>query len=164
MASKTTVISPATDEHWMRIALDEAESAVAHGDIPVGCVVIGSDGVELARGRNLREFEGDPTAHAEVVTIRRAAQTRGHWRLDGCTLYVTLEPCVMCIGAIVNARISRLVYGAVDHKAGAVNSQYSIGHDGKLNHRVMLEEGVLYKESLEKIQGFFAKLRAQGKK
>lgn len=159
-----TVISPATDEHWMRIALEEADVAATHGDIPVGCVVIGSDGVELARGRNRRELDGDPTAHAEVVTIRRAAQTRRQWRLDGCTLYVTLEPCVMCIGAIVNARVLRLVYGAVDYKAGAVNSQYSIGHDGKLNHRLILEEGVLNKESLDKLQGFFANLRAQGKK
>src|SRR5262249_52610113 len=119
----------------MRAALDEARRAVAHGDVPVGAIVVGPDGDELGRGRNRRELDRDPTAHAELVAVRAAAEKRGQWRLDGCTLYATLEPCAMCAGALVNARLSRLVFGASDPKAGAVTSLFEIGRDQRLNHR-----------------------------
>ncbi len=146
----------------MRAALDEARRATEHGDVPVGCIVLGPDGRELARGRNLREHDGDPTAHAEIVAIRAAARARGLWRLDGCTLFVTLEPCAMCAGALVNARVSRLVFGAADPKAGAVVSLFHVGRDPRLNHRFEVEAGVLADESAALLRAFFERLRARG--
>jgi tRNA(adenine34) deaminase len=156
--------SPEMDDYWMRVALSEADHAVRHADVPVGCVVVHPNGTELGRGRNRRELENDPTAHAEVLALRSAAQHLENWRLDGATLYVTLEPCLMCLGAILNARISRLVYSAADPKAGAVDSCYAIGRDGKLAHRISIDTGVFERESQEKLRLFFSALRAQGKK
>ncbi|HEU4397520.1 MAG TPA: nucleoside deaminase, partial [Actinomycetota bacterium] len=104
------------DESWMRVALGEGRAALEHGDVPVGAVVVAADGIELGRGHNRREQTADPTAHAEMEALRAAASTLGHWRLDGCTLLVTLEPCAMCAGALVQARVGRLVFGADDPK------------------------------------------------
>jgi tRNA(adenine34) deaminase len=148
----------------MRIALEEADVAASHGDVPIGCVLVDADGSLLAKGRNRRELDQDPTAHAEIVALRIAAQKTRHWRLDRTTLYVTLEPCVMCAGALVNARVSRVVYAAFDQKAGGVDSRYSIGRDDKLNHRLMVDAGLFKQESIERLQRFFSDLRAQGKK
>lgn len=148
----------------MRIALEEADVAASHGDVPIGCVLVDADGSLLAKGRNRRELDQDPTAHAEIVALRIAAQKTGHWRLDRTTLYVTLEPCVMCAGALVNARVSRVVYATLDRKSGAIDSRYSIGHDDKLNHRLMVDAGLFNQESIERLQRFFSDLRAQGKK
>lgn len=151
------------DETWMRFALAEADRAAEAGDVPVGAVIVGDDGSLLAEGRNRREQEGDPTAHAEVDALRRAAHRLGHWRVEG-TLYVTLEPCVMCAGALVNARVKRVVYGALDPKAGATESLFSIGSDSRLNHRFEIRRGVLEDECVARLQAFFARLRALGKK
>lgn len=148
----------------MRLALEEADAAAEKGEVPIGCVVVSRDGVVLARGHNLRETDEDPTAHAEVVAIREAAKAIGSWRLEGATLYVTLEPCVMCTGAIVNSRIARVVYGAADPKAGACGSLYEIGADTRLNHRFPSEGGMLAEESALRLRAFFGKLRALGKK
>lgn len=127
----------------MRLALEEAVRAPETGDVPVGAVVLGPDGAVLGRGRNEREAHGDPTAHAEVLALRAAAQHLGGWRLTGCTLVVTLEPCTMCAGAIVLSRLDRLVYGAVDEKAGAVGSLWDVVRDRRLNHRPEVIAGVL---------------------
>ncbi|MBR7671788.1 tRNA adenosine(34) deaminase TadA [Streptomyces daliensis] len=139
----------------MRLALEEAERATGTGDVPVGAVVLGPDGGVLGRGRNEREATGDPTAHAEVVAIREAARARGEWRLTGCTLLVTLEPCTMCAGATVLARLDRVVYGAVDAKAGAVGSLWDVVRDRRLNHRPEVIHGVLAKESATLLTDFF---------
>jgi len=147
------------DEQWMRLALDEADLAAAAGDVPVGCVIVGPAGDELGRGHNRREADGDPTAHAEILALRQAAQKVGRWRLDGAVAYVTLEPCPMCAGALVNARIGRLVYGAADPKAGAVRSLFEIGTDRRLNHRFEVVGDVLGGECAAKLQAFFAVLR-----
>ena len=152
------------DDEAMRLALEDAERAAEHEDVPVGCVLLDPDGALLARGENRREVDEDPTAHAEIVAIRRAAARRGHWRLDDCTLVVTLEPCAMCAGAIVNARIRRLVFGASDDKAGAVTSHFGVGTDGRLNHRFEWTSGVLADECVEHLQRFFRRLRAEGQK
>jgi tRNA(adenine34) deaminase len=143
----------------MMLALDEARLALEHDDVPVGCVIVDADGTELARAHNARERDTDPTAHAELLALRAAAATRGSWRLDGTTLYVTLEPCAMCAGAMVLARIDRLVFGAVDPKAGAVASLYNIAQDDRLNHRVAVEQGVLAEESGALLKAFFKEKR-----
>lgn len=148
----------------MAVALEEASRAAAHADVPIGCVVVGEDGRELARGRNRREIDRDPTAHAEVVALRAAARALGSWRLDGATLFVTLEPCAMCAGALVNARVARVVYGALDPKAGAVDSLYTLTRDERLNHRVAVTGGVMAEASAERLRAFFRQLRAQGEK
>jgi tRNA(adenine34) deaminase len=153
----------ADDEAWMRLALEEADQAALAGDVPVGAVIVGEDGLLLAQGRNRREQDGDPTAHAEVDALRRAAVRLGHWRVQG-TLYVTLEPCVMCAGALVNARVRRVVYGALDPKAGATESLFCIGSDTRLNHRFEIQQGVLEEECVARLQAFFARLRSLGKK
>ncbi|MCL2448164.1 MAG: nucleoside deaminase [Polyangiaceae bacterium] len=145
----------------MRLALEEADQAAASGEVPVGCVVVGADGLELARGRNEREARGDPTAHAEVVAIRAAAQRVGGWRLEGATVYATLEPCAMCAGALVLARAARVVYGCADPKAGAVTTMFGIGRDLRLNHRFEVVEGVLREECAARLRDFFAALRAR---
>jgi tRNA(adenine34) deaminase len=152
------------DELWMRVALAEADAAALHGDVPVGAVVVDADGLELSREHNRREERGDPTAHAELLALRAAAARRSHWRLEGATLFVTLEPCAMCAGALVNARIARVVYGASDPKAGAVESLFAIGTDARLNHRFALAGGVLAVEGARRLSEFFAKLRAAGEK
>lgn len=152
------------DADWMQEALAEADAAAAKGEVPVGCVLVGPDGSELARGHNLRELTADPTAHAEIVAIRAASEKLRSWRLDGCTLYVTLEPCPMCAGALVNARVARVVYGCDDPKAGACASLFTIGVDGRLNHRFELTRGVLATEAADRLKRFFGALRALGKK
>ena len=139
-------------------ALDEARRAEAHGDVPVGAVVV-RDGHVIAARHNERELTGDPTAHAEVLALRDAAVAVGHWRLDDCDLYVTLEPCPMCAGAIVNSRIRRVVFGATDPKAGAVRSLYQVADDPRLNHRAEVEGGVLAGESAALLKTFFAARR-----
>ena len=155
---------PMDDARWMRVALDEAERAASHQDVPVGCVIVSADGSELARGRNRRELDQDPTAHAEIVALRAAARKIGHWRVEDATLFVTLEPCAMCAGALVSARVPRVVYGASDPKAGAVHSKYAIGMDGALNHRFDVTSGVRATESAALLRAFFARLRADGQK
>ncbi|HEX4700165.1 MAG TPA: nucleoside deaminase [Actinomycetes bacterium] len=139
----------------MRAALVEAEATLLTGDVPVGAVVVDPAGVVIGRGRNVREAENDPTGHAEVRALRAAAVTFGTWRLDGCSLVVTLEPCTMCAGALVLARVSRLVYGAVDPKAGAVGSLWDVVRDRRLNHRPEVVPGVLADESGELLRRFF---------
>ncbi|WP_240203206.1 tRNA adenosine(34) deaminase TadA [Streptomyces actuosus] len=140
----------------MRFALDEAGQAVRGGDVPVGAVVLAPDGTTvLATGHNEREATGDPTAHAEVLAIRRAAEAVGEWRLTGCTLVVTLEPCTMCAGAIVLSRVDRVVYGARDDKAGAAGSLWDVVRDRRLNHRPEVVEGVLADECASVLTDFF---------
>jgi tRNA(adenine34) deaminase len=149
-----------TDDEAMRLALDQAAAAIAHGDVPIGAVVV-RDGRVIAARHNERELTGDPTAHAEVLAIRDAAQVVGHWRLLDCTLYVTLEPCVMCAGALVNSRVGRVVFGATDPKAGAVVSLYEICGDQRLNHRPPVTAGVRADEAGALLRAFFAERRAQ---
>ena len=153
-----------SDERWMRVALAEADAATLHGDVPVGAVVIDADGQELARDHNRRELTADPTAHAELLALRTAAAHRGHWRLEGATLFVTLEPCAMCAGALINSRIARVVYGALDPKAGAIESLFTLGSDTRLNHRFVTTSGVLALEGARRLTEFFARLRAAGQK
>jgi len=140
----------------MRRALSVAEAAAETGDIPVGALVVSPAGEVLAEAPNARERDRDPTAHAEVLALRAAAAARGEWRLDGCTLVVTLEPCTMCAGALVLARVSRLVYGADDPKAGAVGSLWDVVRDRRLNSRPEVVGGVLAEESAALLRGFFA--------
>ena len=142
----------------MRDALGEARMALAHGDVPVGAVVV-HDGRIIASRHNEREKNGDPTAHAEVLALRDAAAQLGRWRLDDCTLYVTLEPCIMCAGALLNARIGRLVFGAADLKAGATSSLYNVCSDPRLNHNPPFQHGVLAGESAALLSEFFAERR-----
>jgi tRNA(adenine34) deaminase len=144
----------------MRLALDEARGALATGDVPIGAVVLDPSGEVVARGRNVREAEGDPTGHAEVVALRAAARALGEWRLTGCTLVVTLEPCTMCAGAAVLARVSRVVFGAYDDKAGAVGSLWDVVRDRRLNHRPEVVAGVLADESTALLEDFFAGQRS----
>ena len=140
-------------------ALALAAQAAAEGDVPVGAIVVDASGVVVGRGRNTRERDHDPTGHAEIVAIREAADALGAWRLEGCTLVVTLEPCVMCAGAIVAARLERLVFGAFDDKAGAVGSLWDIVRDRRLNHRPEVLSGVRAAESTVLLQEFFASHR-----
>ncbi|MBL8111563.1 MAG: nucleoside deaminase [Acidobacteria bacterium] len=142
----------------MRDGLRSARLATRHDDVPVGALVV-KDGVVIARGRNRREADSDPAAHAELLAMRRAARKLGSWRLDGCTLYVTLEPCAMCAGAIVLARVPRLVYGAKDPKAGFVGSLGDLCRDPRLNHRVDVTSGVLEAECGEVLREFFRERR-----
>lgn len=148
--------SMAGHEDAMRAALAEARLAFASHDVPVGAVLLDADGTVLSHARNERELLKDPTAHAEVVAIRRAAELRGDWRLTHTTLVVTLEPCVLCAGAILAARIPRLVFGAWDEKAGAVGSVYDVLRDRRLPHRVEVVTGVLADESAALLAEFFA--------
>jgi tRNA(adenine34) deaminase len=143
----------------MLAALAEARDALSTDDVPIGAVVVDAGGVVVGTGRNLREGEADPTGHAEVVALRAAARDRGEWRLDGCTLVVTLEPCTMCAGAAVLARVDRVVFGAWDPKAGAVGSLWDVVRDRRLNHRPEVVAGVLEPESAALLQEFFARQR-----
>jgi len=147
------------DEKWMGIALDLADVAAAAGEVPVGCVVVDRDSHELSRGRNGRESLSDPTAHAEIVAIRAAAAALGDWRLEGTTAYVTLEPCAMCAGAMVLARVDRVVFGCADPKAGAVTTMFGIGLDPRLNHRFAVTAGVRAEDCAQRLQRFFGALR-----
>jgi tRNA(adenine34) deaminase len=147
-----------TDDFFMEQALAEAWAAAAAGEVPVGAILV-EDGEVIARGHNLRETLSDPTAHAEVVVLRQAAEARGTWHLDNTTLYVTLEPCPMCAGALVLARVGRLVYGIADPKAGAAGSLMNLVQDERLNHRLEVTTGVLAGECAEVIRDFFRKRR-----
>jgi tRNA(adenine34) deaminase len=152
-------------ESWMREAIDLAAGAAAAGEVPIGCVVVHDpSGRVVGRGANRREADHDPTAHAEILAMREAGRTLGHWRLVDCTLVVTLEPCPMCAGAIVNARIPRIAYGCDDPKAGAVRTLYQLCTDARLNHRVEVTPGVLGEECAELLRAFFRAQRALGKK
>ncbi|WP_299529386.1 tRNA adenosine(34) deaminase TadA [uncultured Streptomyces sp.] len=139
----------------MRRALDEAARAARAGDVPVGAVLLGPDGSPVATGHNEREATGDPTAHAEVLALRRGAGALGHWRLTGCTLVVTLEPCTMCAGALVQSRVDRVVYGARDEKAGAAGSLWDVVRDRRLNHRPEVVGGVLEEACSAQLTAFF---------
>lgn len=144
----------------MEAALDEARAALEHADVPVGAVVARLDGGEvLGRGRNERELRNDPTAHAEMAALRAAASTVGSWRLDGCVMVVTLEPCAMCAGAAVNARLGMLAFGAPDPKAGACGSLYNLAADPRLNHEIPLVDGVRSGECAALLRDFFAARR-----
>jgi tRNA(adenine34) deaminase len=143
------------DAWAMGLALDEARRASLAGDVPVGAVVVGADGTVVGRGHNVREVAADPTGHAEIVALRTAADRLGRWRLDDCTLVVTLEPCLMCAGAIVLARIPRLVLGAWDPKAGACGSQFDVVRDRRLNHQVEVVGGVRADEAGWLLRAFF---------
>ena len=145
-------------DHWMCAALAEARAAGSEGEIPVGAVMVWQDQI-IGRGRNRKEALGDPTAHAEILALREAAQTRGGWRLPGTTLYCTLEPCCMCAGALVNARVDALVYGVRDPKAGAAGSVYDIVRSPWLNHKLKVTAGVQAEEIEQVMQRFFADLR-----
>jgi tRNA(adenine34) deaminase len=151
------------DRRFMKLALDQAVRALDTDDVPVGAVIV-QDGHIIGRGRNQREQLQDPTAHAEILAITAAAESIGHWRLEGCTLYVTLEPCPMCAGAIVQARIPRVVYAAADPKAGACDSLYAITHDERLNHRAETVGGVLAEPAAELLREFFRYRRSLGEK
>jgi tRNA(adenine34) deaminase len=143
----------------MRVALEEARDALESGDVPIGAVVLDADGTVIGRGHNVRERDGDPTGHAEMVAIRTAAEVVGGWRLTGCTLVVTLEPCTMCAGAIVLSRLERLVFAAYDDKAGAVGSLWDVVRDRRLNHRPEVVAGLLADESRSLLDDFFARQR-----
>lgn len=151
-------MSAADDERWMRQALDEARRAPAHGDVPVGCVVV-RDGAVVAAARNERELRQDPTAHAEVLAIRDSSIALGGWRLVGCTVYVTLEPCPMCAGALLQARPERVVYGAPEPVSGAAGSVVDIFRDPRLPTRIPVEGGVMAMEAADLLRTFFAERR-----
>ena len=148
------------DAYWMREAIAEARIAERKGEVPVGAVVV-HEGKVIGRGHNLRELSQDPTTHAEMIAIREAAKALDSWRLIDTTLYVTLEPCPMCAGALVNARVPRLVWGCNDPKAGATETLYTIGSDPRLNHRFECVSGVLAEECSALLRGFFAAIRAK---
>lgn len=152
-----------SDEFWMRVALAEAEKALQYADVPIGAVAV-RDGVIIGAGYNRREADQDPTAHAEMIAIRQAAQVVGHWRLENVTLYCTLEPCAMCAGAMVLARLPRLVYATPDPKAGAAGSILNILQHEQLNHKVECAHGLLADEAAEQIRAFFRALRADGQR
>ncbi len=152
---------PGTDKEFMRLALAEAARAADAGETPVGAVLI-VDGAVIAAGHNMRETWQDPTAHAEVIVLREAAARLGRWRLPDATLYVTMEPCLMCAGALVLGRVGRIVYGCRDPRAGALGSVYDVVRDGRLNHLYRIAPGVLEAECRIVVQGFFERLRAKG--
>ena len=149
------------DRYWMTQALVEARRAAELGEVPIGAVVV-RDGEIVGRGHNRREIDGDPLAHAELLALREAALRVRGWRLAGCSMYVTLEPCPMCAGALVASRIDRLVYGAADPKAGFCGSLGNLVQDPRLNHRLEVSPGVLAEESSALLRGFFASLRSPG--
>jgi len=148
----------ADDEQFMRLALEHAALAARHDDVPVGCVLV-RDGVVLDTGENRRELDQDPTAHAEIVALRRAAASQRRWRMDGVTAFVTLEPCVMCAGALLNARIARVVIATADEKAGAVGSRYNVLSDPRLLHECAVTYDVLGEEARELLRAFFVDRR-----
>jgi tRNA(adenine34) deaminase len=151
------------DEQYMRIAIDQARIAEENGDVPIGAVIVHNNTI-IAKAYNQREQLQDPTAHAEIIALTQAAAALENWHLNGCTMYVTLEPCCMCAGALVLARVDRLVYGCDDPKAGAVKSLYNIVQDGRLNHRVEVTAGVLADECSQLLQKFFERRRIEDSK
>ena len=150
------------DEKFMALALEEATRAAELGEVPIGAVVV-HDGEVIARAGNRRETDADPAAHAEFSALMRASRVLGRWRLTGCTVYVTLEPCLMCAGLMVNSRIDRCVFGAPDPKGGAVGTLYDVSHDARLNHELEVEGGVLEAECAEVLRAFFKRRRAEAK-
>ncbi len=148
------------DEAFMREAITEARRAALEGEVPIGAVVV-CDGRVVARGRNRRELDHDPSAHAEFSALVDASRELGRWRLTGCTAYVTLEPCLMCAGLMVNARIDRCVYGAPDPKGGALGTLYDVSHDGRLNHEFEVDGGVLREECAQLLRDFFRDRRME---
>jgi len=157
------MVNQMISEHYMKLSLEEAELAWRENEVPIGAIIVHEDRV-IARAHNQRERLCDPTAHAEMIAITQAAEARRSWRLDGCTLYVTLEPCSMCAGAIIQARISTVVYGAADPKAGAVRTLYHLLDDGRLNHHCLITSGVLAEPCGQIITRFFQAQRKLGKK
>ncbi|MCM0083964.1 tRNA adenosine(34) deaminase TadA [Geomonas sp. Red32] len=151
------------DAYWMGKAIAEAKKAEAVGEVPIGCVIV-KDGAVIARGHNLRESKQDPAAHAELLAIRKAAKKLANWRLTGATLYVTLEPCTMCMGAIILARLDRVVFGSYDPKGGAAGSLFDFSNDARLNHSVVLTPGVRGEETSALLTDFFSDLRARKKR
>jgi len=147
---------PASYDEAMGAALDEARAALDSADVPIGAVVLDADGSIIGRGRNVRERDADPTGHAEILALRQAAHAVGEWRLDGCSLVVTLEPCTMCAGAAVLARVAQIVYAARDDKAGAVGSLWDVVRDRRLNHRPEVVSGVRAEEASALLDDFFA--------
>lgn len=150
------------DEKFMALALEEAARAAELGEVPIGAVVV-HDGEVIARAGNRRETDADPAAHAEFSALMQASRVLGRWRLTGCTVYVTLEPCLMCAGLMVNSRIDRCVFGAPDPKGGAVGTLYDVSHDARLNHEFEVEGGVLEDECAEVLRAFFKRRRAEAK-
>ena len=148
-----------SDRANMRVALECAHAAYRLNEVPVGAVLVDSSGAELARGANAPIAQHDPTAHAEIVVLRAAAATARNYRLPGCTLYVTLEPCAMCVGALMHARIARLVFAAADPKTGACGSVFDLAESGRFNHRIAITRGVLEEESAALLRQFFAERR-----
>lgn len=155
-------IARSSDIEYMRIALEEACAAAAAGEVPIGAVVVCDDQI-IARAHNTRETDRNPAGHAEFSALLEAARQKDAWRLSGCTVYVTLEPCIMCAGLMHQARIDRCVYGAADPKAGALGSLYDIAHDERLNHTFEVDAGVLEEECAQLLKDFFATRRAQNK-
>jgi tRNA(Arg) A34 adenosine deaminase TadA len=148
------------DQRFMRLAIDQARIAAEKGDVPIGAVIVYQDTI-IARAHNQRELLTDPTAHAEIIALTQAASYIGYWRLHGCTMYVTLEPCPMCAGALVVARLDRLVYGCDDPKTGAVKSLYNITQDDRLNHQLEVTSGVLADDCSKLLQDFFQQRRGK---
>ncbi|MDJ1122661.1 tRNA adenosine(34) deaminase TadA [Olsenella sp. YH-ols2217] len=150
------------DERFMALALDEARAAADEGEVPIGAVVV-HDGEVIARAHNRRETDADPSAHAEFSAMLAASRALGRWRLTGCTVYVTLEPCLMCAGLMVNGRVDRCVYGAPDPKGGALGTLYDVSHDARLNHEFEVTSGVLADECAGELRSFFRRRRAERK-
>ena len=150
------------DEQFMRMAIEQARIAQENGDVPIGAIIVYKNQI-IGKAYNQREQLQDPTAHAEIIALTQAAAALENWHLNGCTMYVTLEPCPMCAGALVLARMDRLVYGCDDPKAGACKSLYNIVTDGRLNHRLEVTSGVLQEQCREQLQEFFAKRRTENK-
>lgn len=153
----------ALDERYMRMAIDQAFIAEENGDVPIGCIIVHENRV-IAKAYNQREQLHDPTAHAEIIALTQAAEAIGNWRLHGCTIYVTLEPCPMCAGALVLGRLDRLVYGTDDPKTGAVQSLYNIVQDDRLNHRLDVTAGVMKEDCKTQLQAFFQRRRQENTK
>ncbi len=160
MTDEPLTINNQDDERFMRMAIDQAYIAEENGDVPIGCVIVHENRV-IAKAYNQREQLGDPTAHAEIIALTQAAEAVGNWRLHGCTVYVTLEPCPMCAGALVLGRLDRLVYGTDDSKTGAVKSLYNIVQDDRLNHRLEVTAGVLAEDCKAQLQAFFQRRRQE---
>ena len=156
--------SPIDLDRYMSLALEQARAAWTLNEVPVGAIVVDSDGRVIAADHNRRQSAADPTAHAEILALRQAAASRNDWRLDGCTLFVTLEPCPMCAGAIVNARVATVVYGCPDPKAGAAGTLLNLCDDPRLNHRAIVIPGILAAECAKMLSDFFRQQRAVGKK
>lgn len=163
MDEKTPITDVKQDVKYIKAAIKESRKSLISGDVPVGCVIADENGKIIARAHNEREKTGDSTAHAEVLAIRKASKKLGRWNLTGCTMYVTLEPCVMCSGAAVNARISRIVFGAYDKRFGCCGTVYNLACDQNFNHRCEVTGGIEEGECIKEVQNFFKTLRKSKK-